>query len=119
MEIQEQIFAYVIWKEAKRHLKSDTELLTNSPLKLGKAYGQLLFFLCEVAYAMEQASAKDLRKIDVRMLAIEEDGGETFVLWKHKGENRLMRIPFVRIKRQIQVKMEGMIDSLDKRTEKT
>ncbi|QDX92672.1 hypothetical protein EEL32_22935 [Brevibacillus laterosporus] len=119
MEIQEQIFAYVIWKEAGKHLKSDIELLINSPLKLGKAYGQLLSFLCELAYAMEQASAKDLRKVDVRMLAIEEDGGETFVLWKHKGENRLMRIPFVRIKRQIQVKMEDMIDSLHKRTEKT
>ncbi|AIG25161.1 hypothetical protein GOP56_19855 [Brevibacillus sp. 7WMA2] len=118
MEIQEQIFAYVIWKEAGKYLKRDTELLINSSLKLGMAYGHLLSFLCEVAYGMEKAVAKDLRKIDVRMLAIEEDRGETFVLWKHRGENRLMRIPFARIKRQIQEKMEDMIESLHKRTEK-
>ncbi|WP_232698818.1 hypothetical protein [Brevibacillus daliensis] len=115
MEAQDFVISYVIWKEVASLLFQDSVIVGSSQLKLTHGYEHLLVFLREVALSMEKAALVDMRRKDIRMLAVEEDRGELFILWKHRGKNKMERVKIPYIRRCAQEKMEELVKTMNNR----
>ncbi|WP_139491811.1 hypothetical protein [Brevibacillus dissolubilis] len=112
----ELITTYLAWTRAIPKLEHDAQLIELSTTKLSYGYAHVLRFLLPVARSMAFAAQKDLKRLDIRILAEHEERGELFLLWKHRGETHMLRMRRNKIQALVQAKVDELVSTINKTT---
>jgi len=107
-EISRKINSWLAWRQAAEYIKIDREKIILMPVKLSVGYGMMLERFVEDIYFRAQEEYKQLRKTGISILGVQFDKDEHFVLWKHLGETKLLRIHDMDLRKEAQKKVDEL-----------
>ncbi|UFJ42047.1 hypothetical protein LOK74_05985 [Brevibacillus humidisoli] len=96
------------WRHVVSCLRHDALLIEGLDLRFPRAYQLVWKFWIDAAQVMAHATHADLRRVDIRLLGDQLDQGEHFVLWKYRGETRLLRLSQQKLHLAVQQKINEL-----------
>lgn len=112
VETKQLVLTWLHWHQAVEFLKHDIPLMESSDARFPTVYAGFLRLLGKKAYAKEQEAAKELRRAGITILGEKTDRGEHFVMWRHGGQTDLLRIHEVKLRAEVQKKVDMLMCNL-------
>lgn len=103
------VFEWYVWKSAIGYFERDSKLISNSEVRFPRGYQHIFNYMGCYAQRLAEYFSRQLRRRDVRILGEKTDRNEHFVLWKHRGETRMLRIHENKLRYVVQLKMNEMV----------
>lgn len=112
MEANEIVENWFIWRKTVDLLLHDKAAFENAQLKLPRGYADTLEQFARDAYAKAQEEYRQLKRAGISILGDQVDQGEHFILWKQRGETRLLRIHDKQLRDEASTKLNELVGSV-------
>lgn len=112
VDVESLVYEWFVWKSAGIFLERDAQVIGDSNVRFPTGYQQLLIFMKCYSERIVEYYYRQIRKRDIRILAEQEDCKEFFVLWKHRGSTRMLRIHETKIRIEVQEKINEIINRM-------